>query len=334
MAPQPVGQVTTTTAGESITGGESAYVSPLDDAITAQGANEPATTEEAQGRYADSKREIQAIRTQKQATVVGGMDPSVGVRPTVSPSVSEVYRATQGFNPGLIRGLREADIGRKPTYFDKDWAEIMGDWSIDKIKFFQDQAVRGGMINPEDSSYKYGQRDYITVQAFGQLLTDANNNGNFWEDQLDVNIAAHQEWLRDNPEEEEKYPSFVTPVYLAPDYATLAQETKNTFNAKLGRRATKAELSLFTDHLRGTDEQEWAANTQGLRQEHAARAREFESEEPESAGTVQGVDSISRFNEFFDEKYQGEIAHRERVDQVQRKQGGLFTSLNRIAGNI
>ena len=190
------------------------------------------------------------------------------------------------------------------------------------------------MLNPESFSFRSGSRDANTRTAFSNLLVDANSNGNTWEDQLTDNIRTYQIWLDENPDEEEKYPAFVTPAYLAPDYATLAQQTKNDFRARLQRRPSGSEMRLFTDQLGSYDQQQWSAQVQADRQTHAARAREFETGDPQSGGTVQGVDALSRFSEFFDEKYEGEIKHRERTEQVQQKQGGLFGSLNRIAGGI
>jgi hypothetical protein len=272
-------------------------------------------------------------RLAAQGDVMGGMPRDQGVAPTVTPTRRETFSDRQ---LGVyLRGQDEMYDTYKPRYFEGDYQDIMATWSIDRIQWFQDRAMDAGMLNGEEFSFRYGSRDANTRNAFSFLLADANANGNEWEDQLQDNVRTYQEWLKENPEpEDEKYPSFVTPAYLAPDYATLAQQTKSDFNARLGRRATGAEMRLFTDYLGGQDAQQWAAQTQADRQTHAARAREFETGDPQGGGTVQGVDAMARFDEFFDEKYEGEIKHRERTEDVQRRQPGLFGSLNRIAGSI
>ena len=50
----------------------------------------------------------------------------------------------------------------------------------------------------------------------------------------------------------------------------------------------------------------------------------------QSGGTTQGVDAEARFQQFFDNKFAGEIKHRERVDQVGSKTAGLFGSIGNI----
>jgi hypothetical protein len=265
--------------------------------------------------------------------VMGDMPHDLYVAPTVTTPRGE----SDEYTP-YQKGVYMSDITRekyKPRYYMDDYNDIMAGWSGDKIEWFQQQAIEAGMLNPDEFSFRAGSRDANTRTAFSNLLVDSNANGNTWEDQLTDNIRSYQEWLVDNPEPEEpKYAAFVTPAYLAPDYATLAQQTKQTFDSKLRRKTTQAEMRIFTDYLGQEDRNQWAAQVQGDRQTHAARGREFETGDPQSGGTVQGVDAMARFDEFFEDKYAGELKHRDRTAQVERKQGGLFGSLNRIAGGI
>jgi hypothetical protein len=153
-------------------------------------------------------------------------------------------------------------------------------------------------------------------------------------------MTAYQQ-AKDN-QKKPVYQGFVTPAYLAPDYATLAATTRNEFRQRLGRRPSSAELEIYANYLRDEDKNQWKSEVAADRATHAARGRQWDAEQESegtsspdvSAGTVQGVDAMSRFDEFFTKHFSGEIAHRERTDQVQNKQGGLFASLNRIAGSI
>jgi hypothetical protein len=265
---------------------------------------------------------VQATRA-KRGNVIGaeqGIRPYELVQPTLSEHPSDTLT-----NPRL-RVMFEG--GRAPQYFDEDFSDILSTWSTPDIEDYQAKAILAGMIDPEDAQYHPGQRDKITRDSFYWLLFDANANGNFWDDQLEGNIASHQEWLVDNPEKDENpWRNFVTPTYLAPDYATLAQTVKSTMSQRLGRDASSAEMSFLTDYLGTADRQQWDAQVQGDRQTQAARAREWDTGDPQGGGTVQGVDALARFDEQFDDRFEGELDHRERVANVAGKRGLLIDSL-------
>jgi hypothetical protein len=286
-------------------------------------------------REAQQAKEAREAELLERGNVIGGLAPNT----RVSPTVTEL----QPWHPGNFQRndpvAQEMADTYAPRYFDENYRNIIGGWSIDETEWFQNQAILAGLIDPE-SYIRYGSRDGYTTTAFMQILTDANNNGNMWKDELGSQVESYQQWKMDNPEKKDSYPAFITPAYPKPDYATLSQQVKGAVGQSLGRRATASELQLLTDHLGQLDRQEWSGQVSAQRAEHAARGREYDDRQDDgistgqSAGTVQQVDAESRFNEFFEEKYQGELSHRARVGQVQDKQAGLFQSLSRIAGNI
>jgi hypothetical protein len=286
-------------------------------------------------REAIEREEARVARLRQRGDVIGGLAPET----RVSPTVTEL----QPWHPGNFQRndpvAEEIAQTYAPRYFDENYRNIVGSWSIDETEWFQNQAILAGLIDPE-SYIRYGSRDGYTTTAFMQILADANNNGNMWKDELESQVASYQQWKMDNPEVKEQYPAFITPAYPKPDYATLSQQVKGAISQSLGRRVTVSELQLLTDHLGQLDRQEWDTQVAVERSTHAARGREHDDRQDDgsstgqSGGTVQQVDAQSRFNEFFEERYSGEIKHRQRTAQVQEKQGGLFESLNRIAGSI
>lgn len=273
-----------------------------------------------------------------QQAPVGGFNPFTPVMPTITPgpdvNLPGTTATADAQNPWVS--------GVLPRYDTRTYEGIQGSWSIPQIEEFQQDAIDAGLIEPE-ANIRWGSRDPFTRHAFTAIVTEANANGNTWEDQLKDRIVQYQQWLVDNPEEPERiaqYGAFIAPTYRAPDYASLAQSVQATMAQKLGRRPSEAEMQLLVEQMSAYDKQQWGAQVQADRQTHAARARAFENERDDntvaeqSGGTVQGVDAEARFLEFFNDKFSGEIKHRERVDQVQGKQGGLFASLNRIAGEV
>ena len=284
--------------------------------------------------------------------VVGGFDRYQGIRPTISPTTGTApgVRPEHGWHGAAGASITPESIDEwargqsnttTPRYNDDIVAGIIASWSQDRIMWFQDQAVEAGLIDP-DSQYQYGQRDYATRQAFDTIVTDANANGNTWEDQLQGNIDAYQKWLSENPDtgpEHLPYGAFVSPTYSAPDYASLAQTTKGYISEKLGRRPSQAEMKMLTNQLAGFDAQQWDSQVQAQRQTHAANARAYEDKYvggggEQSGGTTQGVDAEARFQQFFDNKFSGEIKHRERVSQVGQKTPGLFGSIGNIERSL
>jgi len=220
-----------------------------------------------------------------------------------------------------------------PQYTINDPMRILNRMNPAELVALQQEFVNAGYIDEETALT--GDRTFL-IPTFTQLVTSADYNRVDWEYQLDRDIETYEQWKLDNPEEEElswrQRNPFVAPVYLAPDYATLAQAAKETVRGELGREVTGAEMNLLTGFLGNASKEQWQANeynTQLANWEATARAQETHTDQ--AAGTVQGYDAAARYEEMFEERFEGELEHRERVDDVNRKEGNLFGSIDTIS---
>ena len=220
-----------------------------------------------------------------------------------------------------------------PQYTINDPMRILNSMNPAELVALQQEFVNAGYIDEETALT--GDRTFL-IPTFTQLVTSADYNRVDWEYQLDRDIETSDQWKKDNPEEEElswrQRNPFVAPVYLAPDYATLAQAAKETVRGELGREVTGAEMKLLTGFMGNAAKEQWQANeynTQLANWEATARAQETHTDQ--AAGTVQGYDAAARFEDMFDERFEGELEHRERVDTVNRKEGNLFGSIDTIS---
>jgi len=110
------------------------------------------------------------------------------------------------------------------------------------------------------------------------------------------------------------------PAYLAPDYAELSQAVKATFEQKLGRAPSDAEVKLLSVKM-GTDHRgEFDAQA-------AAQKLQFFASGGTSAGTVQDVNYAARFQEDFGSKYQDELGT---LDKIQMSRGVTQAALGSI----
>ena len=220
-----------------------------------------------------------------------------------------------------------------PQYTINDPLRILNSMSSAELVALQQEFVNAGYI--DDETTLTGDRSFM-IPTFTQLVTSADFNRVDWEYQLDRDKETYAQWLEDNPEEPElswrQANPFVAPVYLAPDYATLAKAAEETVRGELGREVTGAEMKLLTGFLGNASKEQWQANeynTQLANWEATARAQETHTDQ--AAGTVQGYDAAARFEDMFDDRFEGELEHRERVDTVNRKEGNLFGSIDTIS---
>lgn len=89
------------------------------------------------------------------------------------------------------------------------------------------------------------------------------------------------------------------PAYLAPDYAELSQAVKATFEQKLGRAPSDAEIKMLSVKMGADHRGEFDAQA-------AAQKLQFFASGGTSAGTVQDVNYAARFQEDFGERYKDE----------------------------
>ena len=110
------------------------------------------------------------------------------------------------------------------------------------------------------------------------------------------------------------------PAYLAPDYAELSQAVKLTFEQKLGRAPSGAEITLLSDKMKADHRGEFDAQVEGQRLQF------FGSGAPD-AGTVQDVNYAARFQEDFEGKYSDELGTLDRSAMQQGIMQNAFGSV-------
>lgn len=193
--------------------------------------------------------------------------------------------------------LREGSTGY--TYYEGNQYDILKALNTeDRVRLQQQLAAIGLATNPV-----YGEIDDATVNGMSKLLAMSNRAGTTWEATLN-RIAT-------NPAMQDQLggaggagqPEFDVPTYLAPDYASLAQDVKATFRQRLGRDPDQGEMAQLIGELEGWHKGAFDAEVGAARQDFDNRLAEGE----QAGGTVRQVDPMSRFQEMFDRTYANEL---------------------------
>jgi len=118
------------------------------------------------------------------------------------------------------------------------------------------------------------------------------------------------------------------PAYLAPDYAEISQAVKATFEQRLGRAPSDAEIVLLSKKMGADHRGEFDAQVQ-------AQKLQFFGAGGTDAGTVQDVNYAARFQEDFASKYEDQLATLDKIDQsrsLTQNALGSILSADRAAG--
>jgi hypothetical protein len=183
---------------------------------------------------------------------------------------------TQGMDLDVLRGMNTEELGR-----------------------LQDALVASGLVREVIP----GRIDDNTLGGLRTLMAIGNRQAVSWQDVLDGIVRAGG--LAGGQDRE-----FEPPPSLVPDYATIAQEVKDTVRKRLGRDPDAFEMQELTAQLTGFHALENEAA------QELARIQ-FEQETTpgvQDGGTVQRVDPGARFRELFESKFRNEL------DFVQDKQ--------------
>ena len=224
--------------------------------------------------------------------------------------------------------------------YDNDYARrTMGNMSAGQIAALELSLWQAGYISNEPGSPQNRSTDLI--RGFDYLITEADAGRNDWEDQLEADMVEYQKFLADEEAErlanetEPIRPGFVVPAYRKPDYATLAQHVKATVRDQLQRQPTESELSMLSGYLEQQYRNAWQSNEVDVgRDDWTRRGRAAETGQEQGAPTIGNVDPVARFDEQFEERYEGELAHRQRVDQSEERTTNLFGSFDMLTRNI
>jgi len=311
------------TSDGSGTSGESSAIQGVMDAYTAQ----------ILAQYAP---QAAASKVPQPITGEGWYDRAWGIDQdpedyTLYPSAAEEETSRT-----MYGGVRPAGAAtsRNPQYSTRSPLDVLNGMSSAELAGLEMQMIEANYFD-EDTKVT-GQRAPL-ISQFSSLLQQADSNRIDWQDQLDNNIEEYQAWRDDNPEEvpltwAQRNP-FIAPVEIKPDYATLAQGSKRTMRQMLGRTPTSSEMKLLTAQLGADYHDEWQTevyDTQKMSWEAASRAHESDATSG-ATGSVQGIDPEARFAERFEDRYENELEHRERVDTSERKSANLFGSIDTIS---
>lgn len=161
----------------------------------------------------------------------------------------------------------------------------------------QDQLVSFGLAK----SVIPGEFDDGTMNGITSLLGLSNRAGTHWRGTLGRLQSLQDRGLLDKAGSEKA--EFDTPTYLAPDYATLAQNVKSMFRQTLGRDPDQSEMANLTAELEGWHKGAFDAQVGAQRQDFDNRQADGE----QAGGTVRQVDPLARFQEAFESRYANEI---------------------------
>ncbi len=216
-------------------------------------------------------------------------------------------------------------------YQESNVTKTIQDFTQGQLMDFQRRAVKAGLIDADTAASTLGMRDNSVYTAMYTVMGNSNRDGREWTHTL--NLMAALAGNRKKPSQMRT--PFTRQAYASPDYATLAQRAKTSLRQYMGRDINDWELKLLTDKMRGLDRQEFDANESQRLETWRAEGRALDNEQRISRPKdVQQVDANARFNEFFQEKFAGEIDRAETTDRVASKTGALMAGLNRASGLI
>jgi hypothetical protein len=223
----------------------------------------------------------------------------------------------------------EAGASGRMTRYNTDSARfILMGMTTAELEALQRAFVQAGYI---DEEARYAGRATL-LPIFTALVQTADTNRVSWEMQIEGDTNAKAIWDAEHPDEDPGYGPFTAPDYMKPDYATLAQKAKASTEYFLGRKPTSGEMSILTEFMGGAERKAWEANVYApALSTWEKNTRAYETGEDQESATLQQYDPDARFGEFFDDRYAGELAHRDRVDTVRENSPNLFGSIDTIS---
>lgn len=230
------------------------------------------------------------------------------------PEVSELIAAYEG---KLIGPQSRKTRANAPTAgpFNNQYGYKAGDefseldnLSTEYLARVQDRMAGLGMLD----GYVRGRKDPNTVKAFQDLLFMSNAEGTSWTVQLsdleDQKEAMGHDWAWGDRSGQGGRSPFVAPTYMAPDYATIAQDVKSIMRQTLQRDPDESEMALLTAELSGWDREAFDAEVAARRADYEADAAAADDGATgQGGGTVQSIDPVARFREEFEKRFSGEI---------------------------
>jgi hypothetical protein len=134
---------------------------------------------------------------------------------------------------------------RRPQYREGDVEAMLAAMSPAEMSSLTAELTAAGYDIGFSSILSGGTINQQVVDAFSTVLGNSNWNATDWQTQIGHEITAAE--ARAASEAQANWIPYGRFTYLPPDYDTLAQNAKATFESQLGRPATDAEKRLFTD---------------------------------------------------------------------------------------
>ena len=211
---------------------------------------------------------------------------------------------------------KRRDALESPYHEGDDFA-VLEAMNTEQLARFQDTAVALGLVREVIP----GRLDDSTLNAMGTLMALGNRQQTPWQSVLDGIQKSGGLANRGAAEQ------FDRPTYMAPDYATLAQEVKATFRKRLGRDPDEAEMGLLVGELQGWDRQSFDA-------EVSAREGDFVNQQTagqQAGGTQQGVDPLARFQQVFEQRYANELDFVEDKQTAQESRAAVQSATDTLS---
>lgn len=285
-------------------------------------------------------------------TVAGAADPYLGVPANYQLLTGAGYdeRDRGGLDPGVERPRAF------PLYRSSSPTRIIGMMTPAQRESLMARMTAAGIIDKNTTRFANGRMTSEVYDGFGALLGEANFAGENWEQTLERFTAAA---TRARIEAIEAAQAPISRfVYLPPDYATLAADTRARFIDKVGRDPTEAELRLYADELAGFDraaqERDWeidqvttAATTrqnlvsQGLVKDWGEDIGRMKAGTPATLTTTEAtgvaprdIDPNARLSELLEERYGPEVDRRTAINEWAGNFATMVSSSNAMRSRV
>ncbi len=247
--------------------------------------------------------------------VVNDMDFEAVLRDSVGVSQGLIDLFKRGIFP-LMEEFEGADldIDLHYQYLAGENVNMFIDMPNEDFAGYQQKFEQMGVYKAPGK--QYGKFDPNLIRVINSTMAYANNNYEADPNGFDKSIndmlnnkALASAWLGGSSGGGTSR-TWRPPAYLAPDYAELSQAVKLTFEQKLGRAPSGAEITLLSDKMKANHRGEFDSQVE-------AQRLQFFGSGGHDAGTVQDVNYAARFQEDFEGKYSDELGTLDRSDMQQ-----------------
>jgi hypothetical protein len=239
--------------------------------------------------------------------------------------------------------INQEDIGavlagepmlRTPGWRHNDWFSFLGRLTQPELVSLQNDLVAANRINMADDgqAHNLGMIDAELVGATADMMFEMNLAGDKRNPMMHASNIADSAIRRGISQTQVRQPGraarapFYKEAYIGPDYDTLSQTAKQASRQQLGRDLNEAEIVILADKMKADDRAAFDMRQKARRANYDAAGRGGD------AGFVGETEDVqASFQEFFDNKYAGEIQRTQDVAQVYNSTRNLFGGLDNAA---